>query len=134
MDTEAIRPRARIGYMRRGTGASGAARPVDPDHAVGPVDTAAAVPALEALRDHLAMLRRSAARAKQQREQLSLRAQQQQDAADEEVETVVPRSLLRSEPLPANNWLKRLFAGSRTARYRWLKRSPRVGRHEDISV
>ena len=134
MDTEAIRPRARIGYMRRGTGASDAARPADPGHAVGPIDTSAPVPTLESLRDHAAMLRRSAARAKQQREQLELRVRQQQEAADADVETVVPRSLVRSEPLPANNWLKRLFAASRTARYRWLKRSPQVGRHEDVSV
>lgn len=134
MDTEATRPRARIGYMRRGTGAPGAAASVDPDHAVGPVDTAAAVPALEALRDHTAMLRRSAMLAKQQREQLSLRAQQQEEAADEDIETVVPHSLVRGEPLPSDNWLKRLFAASRTARYRWRKRAPQVGRHEDVSV
>jgi hypothetical protein len=133
MDTEATRPRARIGFMRRWGSASRAAVQLDPSQAIGPADAAASTPLAEALRDHATMLRRRHTPARPQR----LAALPSADVVEpvEEFEApIIPESLMQREPLPADGWLKRLFAASRIARYRRQRRTQQVGRHQDLSV
>ncbi len=132
MDTEATRPRARIGFMRRWTPPSRAAVQIDPNQAVAAADAPAGAQALEALRDHATLLRQRQARL-QRRPQSAAAAAAPVPAEDGDA-PIVPQSMVRRESPPTDSWLKRLFASSRIARYRRLKRGQQVGRHEDISV
>jgi hypothetical protein len=132
MDTEATRPRARIGFLRRLGSSSGAGTSLDPTDAVAPVRSATSSPALESLRNHLAMLREREARTRGRPERAAPARQEEADGEPEDA--VVPQSLVSREPVPSDHWLKRLFASSRIARYRRPRRSLPVGRHEDVSV
>lgn len=143
MDTRETRPRARIGFMRRA--ATPAARPasVDAGRTVSPVENTAAVPTADLLRDHAAMLRSQNGQAqlaapRRTPNTSDLEAEANADIEnpeiDDSVQTLVPRSIVRSEPLPSEGLLMRLFTASRIARYRRPRRSKLLGRHEDISV
>lgn len=132
MDTEATRPRARIGFMRRWASPSRAAVQLDPSQAIGPVEAPASVPLSDALRDHAAMLRQRHVPARPQRQ--ATKPPDDLESSEETEAPIIPESLVQSEPLPADNWLKRLFAASRIARYRRPRRTQQVGRHEDLSV
>jgi hypothetical protein len=132
MDTEATRPRARIGFMRRRMSSSSAVVEIDPSRAVGPVDPATSMPSLEPLRDRATKLRQRVGAKKSRREEAGLLSDP--EPAQEADQPVVPQSMVERDAAPTDSWLKRLFATSRIARYRQLKRSRQLGRHEDVSV
>lgn len=52
----------------------------------------------------------------------------------EDADAIIPHSMIRAEPVPAESLLKRVYAASRIARYRRISRRRLTGRHEDVSV